>query len=564
MATNNSLNISTTGIVKYDGGGNFTADTTTQYAVLIGGASNGITSIGPLTDGQLAIGSTGNNPVAASITATAGQGVSVTGGAGSITIAGIDATTAVKGVSQLATAAEVKTGTDSTKTLTPSTFTTYMADLDFTGFISWSAGGPYYSLSGTDFTLLVAGTGYILGKQITWSGGQTVSSLSAGSAHYIYIDNTATIGSTTTRTNALYANYIVLFEVLVDSAGSPNIFVTKENHPYSFPTTSSNYLHATAGTVINNTENGANITLNGTKAIQIDGADVLLDHGLSTDIPDSGGSAVTWHFMYTNGAGKWVQNSSGTTFPSSYNNAGTITALTANKVGVFRLYVCKDNLNSSSPIYFAVFDTSQYNSQALANAAILSNTPASATNELFDLEFAQLGFVTKDQTTDTVSNVVISKSTLRSTLSTGGGTTQASLISVDTSTFDHQLSAADTNVQSALNTLDDIGLIWQTIGASGALLVNVGYICTAGAALSFSLPATSAVGAQVALTLDGSTSWTITQGAGQSIRVGSSSTAVGAGGSLSSTAQGDTVVMVCSVANTKWNVISEIGNITVA
>ena len=36
------------------------------------------------------------------------------------------------------------------------------------------------------------------------------------------------------------------------------------------------------------------------------------------------------------------------------------------------------------------------------------------------------------------------------------------------------------------------GLTWSTIGASGALAINNGYICTAGAALSFSLPATSA------------------------------------------------------------------------
>jgi len=107
------------------------------------------------------------------------------------------------------------------------------------------------------------------------------------------------------------------------------------------------------------------------------------------------------------------------------------------------------------------------------------------------------------------------------------------------------------------------GLTWQTIGASGALSVNNGYICNAGAALSFSLPATSVVGDEIAITLDGSTSWTITQGAGQSIQFGSSTTTVGAGGSLASTLDGDTITIVCSVANLKWNVISSIGNITI-
>lgn len=107
------------------------------------------------------------------------------------------------------------------------------------------------------------------------------------------------------------------------------------------------------------------------------------------------------------------------------------------------------------------------------------------------------------------------------------------------------------------------GLAWSTVGASAALVNNNAYICTAGAALSFSLPAVSPVGTVVALTLDGSTSWTITQGAGQRIRFGSLETTNGAGGSLASTAQGDTVHLVCSVADVRWNVISSCGNITV-
>lgn len=107
------------------------------------------------------------------------------------------------------------------------------------------------------------------------------------------------------------------------------------------------------------------------------------------------------------------------------------------------------------------------------------------------------------------------------------------------------------------------GLTWSTKGASDALLVNNGYICNAGAALSFSLPAASAVGDVVAITLDGSTSWTITQAANQQIRIGSSTTTLGVGGSLSSTAVGDTITAVCSVANLTWNVISSMGNITV-
>jgi hypothetical protein len=86
MATNNSVNISAAGIVKYDGAGTFTADTVTQHSVLVGGASNAITSIA-LTNGQLAIGSTGADPSAATL--TAGSGITIANGAGSITINGV-------------------------------------------------------------------------------------------------------------------------------------------------------------------------------------------------------------------------------------------------------------------------------------------------------------------------------------------------------------------------------------------------------------------------------------------------------------------------------------------
>lgn len=83
MATGNAINANSTGLVKYDGAGTFSATTVTNHAVLVGGASNAITSLA-LTNGQLAIGNTGADPTAATL--TAGTGVSISNGAGSITI----------------------------------------------------------------------------------------------------------------------------------------------------------------------------------------------------------------------------------------------------------------------------------------------------------------------------------------------------------------------------------------------------------------------------------------------------------------------------------------------
>lgn len=108
------------------------------------------------------------------------------------------------------------------------------------------------------------------------------------------------------------------------------------------------------------------------------------------------------------------------------------------------------------------------------------------------------------------------------------------------------------------------GGTWNVISSSQALVRRESYICVApGGALSLSLPVTSSVGDLIEVTLDGATSFTITQGAGQQIRMGSLSTTAGVGGSLTSTAQGDTVRMVCSVADLKWNVLSSMGNPTV-
>jgi len=112
-------------------------------------------------------------------------------------------------------------------------------------------------------------------------------------------------------------------------------------------------------------------------------------------------------------------------------------------------------------------------------------------------------------------------------------------------------------------TVSGSGMTWSSISASQTLSVNNGYFCTGGAGLSLALPAVSAVGDEITVVLDGSTSWTITQpNAATQIRIGNQQTTLGVGGSLASTAAGDTITLVCETANARWVVISSIGNIT--
>jgi hypothetical protein len=255
----------------------------------------------------------------------------------------------------------------------------------------------------------------------------------------------------------------------------------QENHNYDFQTGPSNYLHDTAGIVIENNTNGSNITLDRTQGIQIDGADVLNDHGLKTTIPDSAGAAVTFSKYFTNAGGKWALQNSTTTFTGYYNNAGTATALTAGYFAIYRLYICKQSLNATTPTYIAVLHTAQFATLNAARAIVTAGTAASPTNELNALEPCQLGFIIYRQSTATIVQAAIAKSTLRSGTSSGG-TNVASLVTTSVTNFDRWLTAADTNVQAALETLDDVGL--NVTPQYGILYAGASYALSATAALT--------------------------------------------------------------------------------
>lgn len=328
----------------------------------------------------------------------------------------------------------------------------------FTGVASWGGAGGYFDDTTLgSFTVSRAGTGFIKGKPVAWAGGQTVTGMTAGNCYYICMDSSGLIYKTTDDAVAYGGDYIPLFECVRDSTSPNNTQITvREDHPYNMPYLVNHYLHDSIGPIIENHTKGANITLKGTQQITIAGADTLLDHGLSTTISDTGTTAVTFKKMFTNGSGKWCTYSSTDTFTGHYNNAGTVTALDSSKFAVYTLYVSKDNLTSSDPTYYAVLDTSQYSNQSAAQTAIGNGSTAIATNELAALELCKLGYIIYSKTSpnDTIVQVIIAKSTFQSSVTTTG-TNAASLINASTTSFDGILSAADTNVQAALNTIDD-------------------------------------------------------------------------------------------------------------
>jgi hypothetical protein len=413
----------------------------------VGGANGTLTDLTIGTDGQVLIGSTAADPAFASITSASGT-VVLTSGANTLAV---DVNAALK--------------------IT-------------TGFATWGGSGDYFDDTTLgSFTVLRPGTGYINTTPVAWTAPQTVTGLTAGNCYYIYIDSSGTIQKTSTFTDTLFTGNIVLFECLRDSTPVTNNQITvKENHSYDFQVEPSVYLHNIVGPVIQNTANGANITLNGTQKIQINGADVFSDHGLYTTIPDSGGVAETFRKMYTLASGKWATYLNTDSFTGHYNNAGTVTALSANRYAIYTLYCSKDSLNVTTPFYFAVLDTAQYTTTISANNAISNGTTARATNELYGLEVCQLGYIIYSQASNSIVQVIISKQTLKQAFSTNG-TNTASLINTDTTNFNGILSPADSNVQAALDTIDN----WGSGATAYSVLIGAGVntpITAAGPALT--------------------------------------------------------------------------------
>lgn len=126
------------------------------------------------------------------------------------------------------------------------------------------------------------------------------------------------------------------------------------------------------------------------------------------------------------------------------------------------------------------------------------------------------------------------------------------------------------NITSSGNNIlfDVIGgeFDWYTIAAASANMVaDSGYIANFGSLVTLTLPTVAVVGDAISVVGKGAGGWIIDQNANQTIYFGNAKTTTGTGGSLSSTAQRDTVTFVCITAdldNIEFEVLSSIGNLT--
>ena len=105
---------------------------------------------------------------------------------------------------------------------------------------------------------------------------------------------------------------------------------------------------------------------------------------------------------------------------------------------------------------------------------------------------------------------------------------------------------------------------WSVITADTTAVVNRGYFTNKATVLGITLPSTAAVGSVLRVSGMTASGWKITQNASGVIHFGKTDTTVGINGYLQSTLARDSVELVCCVANNEWNVLSSVGNITIA
>jgi len=127
----------------------------------------------------------------------------------------------------------------------------------------------------------------------------------------------------------------------------------------------------------------------------------------------------------------------------------------------------------------------------------------------------------------------------------------------------HFNSAHFTVDSNGFVSANNSGTGWVVVTTNQTLADSTGYFANGVGRLTFTLPATTAVGDTYEIQAMAATGWTVAQGAGQSIVLEGLSSTVGAGGSITSTALGDWIRIVCNVANTGFVATMENGVATV-
>jgi hypothetical protein len=125
------------------------------------------------------------------------------------------------------------------------------------------------------------------------------------------------------------------------------------------------------------------------------------------------------------------------------------------------------------------------------------------------------------------------------------------------------ISIANVGSSITISGMGFAGFTWNVVTTTSQNMISHnGYIANNASLVTLNLPATSSVGDEIDVIGKGAGGWLIQCGGDQTIVLGEDTTS--SGGSLASTNAKDALYIVCTVANTEWQVgAAPQGNITI-
>ncbi len=248
----------------------------------------------------------------------------------------------------------------------------------------------------------------------------------------------------------------------------------------------------------------------------------------------------------------------GTSFSISYSNFNQAVPLSNNSTGTFSH--CNWNTGAATPITMsssAGVDLNQCRITTSANPAIAG--AGAGTLTLTDVIFTSGAVLAGTLTLGTSSIHPVDLANGELLIGSTGQVAVASTLTAGTGISINNAAGSIT-----INATGG-GLTWQVeTGASANLVAGNGFFANNAVSVTFTLPATAAVGDTFEIAAMHATgTFIIAQNGGQTVHVGNVNTTTGAGGTITSTDVGDWIQIVCNIQDTDFHANVQQGNLTI-